>query len=241
MATLFTATFELGHFGDFSPSNNGKIAVRGGKIFVSGAAALAGSYGMGVEIATLFTYYAYVAREYSLSGLSGCTVEFYLDPNSITIPSGNHFFIVYVRESATDYRAMRLELGYTSGNYWLRASFEDDIGALYYTSSYTISDASHVVSIGVSRATGATASDGVGELIIDSVSQQIITGIDNYDKFPQTDEFMFGAIAASTGGPGTLYIDGITVTDGEPTGEPTYAHIILSGRAVLSARALIGT
>ena len=241
MATLFTVTLESNNLLD---SSNGfdALGVHGGRIYVSSPGLNSTSYKLGAQVVS-DTVGAYGQMIQSLSGLTGYTVTMYFDPNSISISSGGECSIMRGVDSTPDPSVHRsaIQLGYSGGNYHISAGHMDDGDSYSWTSGYTVSDAEHYVTIAVARATGAATNDGVLELSIDGVSQQVVSNIDNYDTFTDVDRFRFGFMSYGVATiSGTLFIDQITATDDSPTGETVYPHIVLSGKAVLSGHAVLG-
>jgi len=238
MATLFTVTLESNDLGGANGFD--LLLVRGGRVYVETPGLNATSYKLGISLVD-DTQAAYGQVTQSLAAVDGATVTVYIDPNTLTMGTGDVFTYMQALDVSEDDSLLEIELYYTGAAYQVRALAYDDDGSTYNTAYYTISDAAHYVTGAVAQASNSAAADGVLELEIDGASQQVVTSIDNYDLFPLVDTFRFGAVSGlDSSTTGTLFLDEITVTDDVPTGVAPMPYIILSGHAILSGVAILG-
>jgi hypothetical protein len=238
VATLFTVTLESNDLGGANGFD--ALLVRGGRLYIASPGLNSTSYKLGVSLVD-DTQAAYGQVTQSLAAESGVTVTVYIDPNTLTMGSGDALTVGQALDVSAGDPILDIDLYYTGAAYQVRAVAYDDGGAAYATAYFTISDAEHYVTGAVARAAGTSSVDGVLELEIDGSSQQVVTSIDNYDLFPLVDTFRFGAVAGvDSSTTGTFFMDQITVTDDVPTGVVPMPHIILSGHAVLSCPAILG-
>jgi len=137
--------------------------------------------------------------------------RFYLDPNELTIGSGDSFVVGYVLNGTSGRAQVRLT--WNGSNYRIYARVKVDDTTYAETSEYTISDAVHFVEVLIEYASGASANDSAMTLYIDDVQQQQVTGLDIYD-ITKPDRFRLGAVASlDSGTSGTFYLDELVFRD----------------------------
>lgn len=195
-AVIFADGFESGALTSWSSNVSG-----GGDLAVQPQAALVGSQGLRVLINDNSALYV---RDDTPASESRYRARFQVDPNSITMASGNAPYVFYGYASGTV--VARVQLLFSSGVYQLRASVRNDANVWTHSSYYTISDAPHSVEIDWRVATAAGANNGALTLWIDGVQRQVLGGIDNDTR--RMDFVMLGAVGGiPTGTRGTLYFD----------------------------------
>ena len=130
--------------------------------------------------------------------------RFYVDPNSISMASGNAPYLFYGYSNGTV--ILRVQLRSNAGVYQLRASVRSDANVWSNSNYVTISDAPHSVEIDWRAASAAGANNGALTLWIDGAQQQTLGGIDN-DTL-RMDFVTLGAVGGiPTGTRGALYLD----------------------------------
>jgi len=197
---VFHITLEPGDLSEFDstvdPDND---------LSVTGAAALVGSNGLGCLIDDTTVFYG----EKTFTQLTSDVYRFraYIDPNTLSIGSGDRFYFVYVMVGGTNLATA--ELYYNGSNYQVRCSTRPDSGGWPTTSLYTITDEPHYVEVQVEI--GASA--GTLTLWIDGVQQEQITAIDN-DGLSKPDRARLGITGSvSAGITGTFFIDDFILND----------------------------
>ncbi len=193
---IFGDGFENGALTAWSSNVSG-----GGDLAVQPNAALAGSQGMRVLINDNSALYV---RDDAPASEPRYRVRFHVDPNSITMASGNAPYLFYGYANGTV--MVRVQLRFNAGVYQLRASVRSDANVWSHSSYFTISDAPHSVEIDWRAASASGANDGALTFWIDGVQQQVLGGIDN-DTL-RMDFVTLGAVGGiPTGTRGTLYFD----------------------------------
>jgi hypothetical protein len=131
--------------------------------------------------------------------------RFYINPNSLSMRSGNSFYI-FVGYNSAGTNLMRVEFSYSRGNYRLRAGLIRDNNTWVYSTWYTISDVPHSVELDWQAATVARANNGYLILWIDGTQCENLSAIDNDTR--RVDYVRLGAIAGLDNGTrGTFYSD----------------------------------
>jgi len=197
-AGLFSDDFESGDFSEWDWTEPD-----GSDLSVSGAAALNGSYGMSVLIND--TNAVRVFMDSAFSAETRFRNRFYFDPNGISIPNDNAFVIFYTWNE--DYSATYIiKLINHSSVYSIQVIEATDGAWSKSTDEHTISDAPHTIEIDWTASTAPGANNGQIVLIIDGVTEETLTGIDN-------DTESVGAVAlgavdeVDAGTSGTIYYD----------------------------------
>jgi len=208
MATLFEVTYESNNLNEHD-----HIYSDGGRLGTSAASALGGSnYGCEYETDGT-TVEVYGQNNFALA-TNGYSIAFRLDPNSIVMGNGDLFTVSRTLDRSPVSDFLRIDLYYNGSNYQIRLVAYTDAGGTSATGYYTITDAEHEIEGIVSRASNATSGDGMAELYIDSASQEVLTGIDNFDLFPLVDTHRVGmATGLDATTDGVIYIDAIIADD----------------------------
>jgi len=185
-------------------------ATDGGDLSVEAGAALAGTnYGLQAVIDDTVSIYG----RYDVTNSSGVfRIRFYFDPNTITMANSDRFQICEIYNGVTE--IARIEFYYQSA-YQIRARCINDASATLDTNYYTITDDPHYIAFKYIRATDAGSSDGSLQLWINGVDKQTLSSIDNYDRFPQLDRFLFGHVTSivATETNGTVFFDEMKAND----------------------------
>jgi RHS repeat-associated protein len=204
--SLFADGFESGNLSAWSSSVTGS-----GDLSVTSGAALVGSFGMQALINDTGGIYA---RDDSPSNETRYRARFRLDPNSVSIPSGNRFDILETRNSANG-AVFRVELGHVSASqYSLRLTVLDDGGSYSSSASYTTSDAPQELLVDWQSATAAGANNGTIRLYVDGVERTSLTGRDTDGR--RIEHVRLGAVGSiDTGTSGTLFFDQFQSWGGE--------------------------
>ncbi len=194
---IFADDFESGNLSTWSSSTTD-----GGDLSISAAAALKGTRGLQAVIDDNVAIYA---TDDTPNAEPRYRARFYLDPNSISMASGNAHYIFY-GYAGTSPVVLRVEFRFYSGNYQLRTALLND-GTTWTTSSwFTISDAPHFLELDWRAATAAGANNGGLTLWIDRVQRADLTGVDNDTR--RIDRVQLGAVAGMDSGTrGTYYFD----------------------------------
>jgi hypothetical protein len=181
----------------WSGSSNG-----GGDLSVSPAAALAGSNGLQLVINDATAMYV---TDDTPSAEPRYRARFYFDPNSISMANGDAHILFRGINSASAV-AVRVEFGYSSGGYQVRAAIVNDASGWTNTSWVPLSDAPHAIEFDWRAATAAGANNGGLTLWVDGTQQADLTGVDN-DTW-RLDRVRLGAMAeVDAGTSGTYFFD----------------------------------
>ncbi|HJS20323.1 MAG TPA: hypothetical protein VJ785_16360 [Anaerolineales bacterium] len=195
---IFANGFESGDLSAWSGS-----ATNGAHLGVSPAAALAGSFGMQVQINGTTALYV---NDASPNAEPRYRVRFYFDPNSVTLASGDYLYILNGYTATVSGSILRIELKSSSGVYQVRARAMDNGGTWKNTAYLTLSDASHLLEVEWAAASAAAALDGALTFWVDGVQQGRVTGIANGTQ--RMDSVRLGLPYMSlTSTTGTLYFD----------------------------------
>ena len=183
----------------------------GGRLSVTGAAALVDSFGMAGLINSTTSIYGEIEFTQFTSGL--CRSRIYFDPNALSMATNNRFWLLIVRFN-TSSRSL-IEFNYDGSNYEVRASLRRDDSSFASTSFYNITDAPHYIEIYLEYASSAVASDGRLTLFIDGAQQEQLTGQDVFD-LAEPNNARLGVQGPDAGTSGTPYFDDLVIND---TGE----------------------
>lgn len=135
----------------------------------------------------------------------------YLDPNSLSMNSGNEFIICTLDEGGSGRAAILLS--YDGADYQIRARLKDDGGSYRYTSKYTVSDAEHYIETLCTKAANASSNDAILRLWIDGSQQESRENIDWYNQ-SLPDSIQLGATSGlDAGTSGTFYLDELILRD----------------------------
>jgi RHS repeat-associated protein/CSLREA domain-containing protein len=194
---IFADGFETGNLSAWTSNtpDNGDLSV-------STAAALKGTYGLQTVIDDNNSIFV---TDDTPAAEPRYRARFYFDPNSITMASGDAFFI-FKGYTGTSTDVLRMEVRNSSGAYQLRGGLLTDGSVWTNTNWFTITDASHSMEVDWRAASAAGANDGALTLWIDGNQLADLTGVDN-DTW-RIDRDRLGAISGvDTGTRGTYYLD----------------------------------
>lgn len=170
------------------------------------AAALGGSsWGMSIDVVSVTSEYGYAA--FSPTG-SQIRFGFWFDPNNVSMDSaGDTSEIATIRANIV---ASACKVGFDyDATYGQRVRLEqwNDSNVRDETAFADLTDEPHWIEVLVTRATNSTSNDGSSQMWVDDVSHGSVTGVDNYDVFPDMDEVRLGIANNNTTSSGTMYFD----------------------------------
>ncbi len=166
---IFSDGFETGDFSRWTA-----VVDNEKDLSVTTAAAQIGSYGFAALIDNRTPMYL---RDDSPRGERHYRAQFYFDPNSIRMGSGNVHRIFAARSSSAN--IIFLDFRYTGSVYQIQAGARTDKGKYTTTDWHTISDASQIIEVDWQAATGAGANNGYLSLRLDNTARQTIRSLDN--------------------------------------------------------------
>lgn len=206
MAELFNITHDADNLNEYD------VTVTDGGDLSTGTPGLASTTArMEALIDDTTAIYAY--KNFSLSG-SDLRWRFYIDPNTLTIPTGTSFVVNGCYNTDEGIYIVKLYLYWDSTNGYRIGfrSYEDD-GSSSIT-YHDISDAEHYVEVHADRATGVAAGDGQAILWIDGVLKQTDGSLDNWDLLTGNFRGYLGAIdSIDANTAGTLHSDEFKAND----------------------------
>ena len=182
-----------------------------GDMTQAGAAALGGTSG-GLQLIVDDTNVMYGQNTFTTFGTHTHRYRFYIDPNNMTMGSGDDMEILALAQTGYDKQSI-CELHHDGSNYEIRAGVGNDSGVEQFTSYYDITDAEHCVEVRVVAATGSSTNDGTLDLWIDGNHQEQVTAIDLYDTNNYLGMSRLGAQSISAGISGTFYLDEFVLRD----------------------------
>ena len=191
---LFSDGFEGGALSAWSAS-----ATNGGKLSVSGTAALQGTRGLQAQIGS--TTAMYVADTTPASETS-YHARFYFHPNGTTTGSGQHDIFIGLNSGGTI--IFRVQYRLSSGAYQLRAVAQRS-GGTTSTNWHTISNAAHPLEIAWQSASSASFS-----LYIDGALKQTLSSLNTSGY--TLDTVRLGPSSISSKSSGTEYFDAFVST-----------------------------
>ena len=168
-------------------------------------------------------------------------LRYYIDPNSLTMASGNDFANCRFSDGVLLY-VFSGNLRNSSGNYTVRIHYCEDAGYGGSVDSGTITDAEHYIEIHCVRSTSDVANNGYIDWWVDDNAQTSITGIDNWDLWLTLDNIKLGAIFGIDypDTQGTFYLDELQANEtGNEIGGIVSKEIINLGVGSLSANGQI--
>lgn len=147
------------------------------------------------------------------AALEDCRVRFYVDPNTLSIGSGDDIVIVEIDGAIEDDLA-DIVLLYDGVNYEVWLIGLDDGGGWHTGTKTDISDTEHYIEFHVVRATNATSNDGTMDWWIDGAHIEQLTNIDNYDQMGNVQFVRMGAVRSIPAtASGTLHLDELKGND----------------------------
>ena len=199
--TLVSVDHEGNSLGEYDSSTTDS-----GDLSVSAAAALAGTdYGLSANIDDTNSIYG--SSSFTEPSTYDIRIRYYIDPNSLTMASGDSFINMEVVTS-TSALPVYSQLEYDGSNYEVHVIARSDGAADNTVYDGDITDAPHYVEIQLTRAESSTSSDGTCTVWVDGVEMGSIANIDNYDIYVLINEARIGAISGiDAGTSGTLYQD----------------------------------
>ena len=135
---IFSDGFESGNLGQWSSA-----VTDGGRLSVSGQAAMGGTFGMQALINSTKSIYVV---DTSPAGEATYHARFYFSPNTVSLPRSKPQDL-FVGRTSSGAVIFRLQLQYTSGSYQVRGVTLTGSGKTLTTSWYTISNSAHAVEI----------------------------------------------------------------------------------------------
>jgi Bacterial Ig domain/K319L-like, PKD domain len=167
---IFTDGFEGGNLFAWSSATTG-----GGRLSVTTAAALVGTYGMQAQITNNNPIFV---TDDSPTAEPRYRARFYFDPNSIPMArnKGNYIFD---GRNAAGAAVLRVEFRWTGTQYQLRAGLANDLASFTSTAWFAITDAPHAIELDWRASTAAGANNGGLTLWIDGSQNATLAGVDN--------------------------------------------------------------
>jgi len=194
---IFRDGFETGGLTAWTSSST-----NGGALSASSAAALVDAHGLQAAISSNTAIYV---TDDTPVAEPRYRARFYFDPNSITMSSGNAYYIFYGYAGASTV-VLRIEYRFQSPNRQLRAALINNATTWKTSGWFTISDAPHFIEIDWAAATAPGTNDGYLTLWIDDIQRANLTGVANSAR--RIDRVRLGAVAGlDTGTRGTNYFD----------------------------------
>ena len=194
---IFSDGFESGNLSAWSAS-----VTDGGDLNATSVAAMVGSSGLQAVINDIKSIYV---EDGTPSNETRYRARFYINPNSISMRSGNSFYIFMGYNSAGT-NIIRVEYRYYTSYYQLRAGLIKDNNTWVYSSWYTISNTPHSVELDWRASTITGAYNGYLTLWIDGTQRVNLNTIDNDTR--RVDYIRLGAVAGlDYGTRGILYFD----------------------------------
>ncbi len=205
MAEIFNITHETGDLSEYSST-----VTDSGDLSVSLSAGLAGtSYGLQALIDDTNAIYA--TKNFTQLTTDYHRLRFYLDPNGLTMASGDNF--VLFRANYTGSAVSMIRMGKDGTGLYIEPRLAQDGFTLTTGSKVYLTDEPHYVEYLVQYATGSTASDAYLDFYVDGVYQNSITGLDLFDA-GRIDNVSIGPIQAlDAGTSGTIYLDELVLRD----------------------------
>jgi hypothetical protein len=192
---IFADGFESGNLSAWTAST-------GSGLTVTTTAALAGSYGLRLNLTSNTARYL---TDNSPTAEAQYRARFYFDPNSIPMASGNAHYLFY-GYSGTSTIVLRVEFRFSAGAYQLRAALLNDSTTWTTTSWFSISDAAHFMELNWQASPAPGANNGGLTFWIDGTQRANLTGVDNDTR--RIDRARLGAVAGvDSGTRGVYYFD----------------------------------
>jgi len=209
----------------------------GGELSVESYAALAGT-NYGIKIFTDNLNVLTGTKELLSPNTSGIIrARFYFDVNGLTTVN-TLFNLLYLRNSSD--QILGIVRFYDNNTaFRINSGAYDDSNTAHDTSLYVITDEPHYIETKLVRASNESSGDGYWQLWIDGDLKQTVSDIDNYDRFTNFENLIFGATGIDAGTSGTIYLDELIVNDnGSEIGPVAQIHqgeAALSGTGILAA------
>jgi len=218
MAVLFNITHDANNLDEYDST------VTDGGDLSTGTPGLAGTTAK-MQALIDDTTVIYGQKDFTQITSAAYRFRLYIDPNTITIPSFNSFFICDV--SCSGGQLARVLLYYQTGyGYRLQVSHQDDDYAAHSTSFYSITDAEHYVEVLVTWASSALAHDATVTLWIDGDQKEQLTGLDIFNRGKPNRALLGATAGVDAGTAGTLYLDEFVLRDDDTEIGPVAAPAI---------------
>jgi len=198
---IFSDSFESGSLGLWSSA-----VTDGGRLSVSGQAAMIGVQGMQAFINSTKSIYV---MDTSPATEATYHARFYFSPNSAVLPR-NKTQDLFVGRTSSGVVIFRLQLQYASGSYQVRGVILIGNGKTLTTSWYTISNSAHAVELAWQAASTAKGSDGLLSLWLDGSLKETRSGATNGGY--RLEDVLLGSQAVPSGTSGTEYFDAFSST-----------------------------
>jgi len=217
MAEIFNIQLET----DLSEFNS--TVTDDGDLAQSGAAALAGSSG-GMACLIDDATAIYGQKDFTQITSSAWRLRVYLDPNSLTMASGDEFWVLALRYNVGN--RFLLELHYDGTNYEIRAETSDDASSWHQTAYYDITNEEHYIEVLLEYASSSSATDAVLTLWIDGAQQEQVTDFNLYDLTKPNNARLGMLGVRDAGTSGTYYLDEFVFRDDDTEIGPVAAPAI---------------
>jgi subtilisin family serine protease len=198
---IYSDGFESGNLGQWSSA-----VTDGGRLSVSGQAALAGSFGMQALINSTKSIYVV-----DTSPVAEATyhARFYFSPNNVVLPR-NKTQDLFVGRISSGTAIFRIQIQYISGSYQVRGVTLTGSGKTLTTSWYTISNSAHAVEISWQAASTLKGTDGTFSLWLDGSLKETRSGVANGGY--RLEDVLLGPQAVPSGTSGSEYFDAFSST-----------------------------
>ncbi len=198
---IFSDGFESGNLGQWSSA-----VTDGGRLSVSGQAAMMGAQGMQAFINSTKPIYVV-----DTSPVAEPTyhARFYFSPNGVSLPR-NKFQDLFIGRTAAGVVVFRLQLQYTSGSYQVRGMILNGNGKTLTTSWYAVSNSAHAIEVAWQAASTAKGTDGLLSLWLDGSLKETRSGLANGGY--RLEDVLLGPQAVPSGTSGTEYFDAFSST-----------------------------
>lgn len=209
-AAIVIIDHETGDLSQYDDTNDAAY------LAVTNQAALVGTYGLSCTVESMSEPYG--QKDFVVT-TNALTTSFHVDINSITTNENLGFEVLRIYnypDILTSRFGIRVRITYEDSSYQLTVIYYDDDYININSDFFTISDEPHHVVLNWYRAQNESSEDGQLNIYIDDVLQQSITNIDNYDMFVTMNQVRFGVQNPSGPTLGTLYLDDLSIDDGQP-------------------------
>ncbi len=193
---IFSDGFESGNLGQWSSA-----VTDGGRLNVSGPAAMTGSFGMQALINSTKSIYVV---DTSPAAEATYHARFYFSPNNVILPR-NKTQDLFVGRISSGTAIFRIQMQFISGSYQVRGVILTGSGKTLTTNWYTISNSAHAVEISWQAASTIKGTDGLFSLWLDGALKETRSGVANGGH--RLEDVLLGPQAVPSGTSGTEYFD----------------------------------
>ena len=207
---LFKDGFESGGVGRWSSSQN-----PGGRLTVSAAAALDGTFGLAASVTDTSSLYV---QDNTPAAEARYRARFLFDPNGFLAGPGTAAATVrlFTALQAVNTRTVTIVLRRRQGQYAVQAQTRLDSGTQVGTGFVNVTDAPHAVEFDWRKAAGPGTGDGSFQLWIDGALVATVGALDNDTTRVETARL--GPQAIQAGAVGTLFFDRFESRETTPIG-----------------------